>query len=389
VADGQLAGDRKTAALAAAAALWVTGAWLAPSGWWHLLSLALLGLALLPHHRSACRWWRQSRWGWALAALVGWQILSVLWSTDGGARELLDADEVSVLVSALGIVERTRAWRRALIPLIVWVALFSAVLGLLVFYFVHDRGLAAERFRIPWIHLTGLNAVLTGLLCSFGAVAALGEGARSVGRHDRGVCLVAAGFCVFGVLATRSRGALLALAAGIVVLVWFERRRILPGLLAVVAAVAAHALAMTSGKEATDLLQRGATGRFEIYEWFHGRMDVVDFVVGKGFGTATVIPESQLGWFVEHPHSAYLAQFYLTGAIGLGLLAVVLGAAALSGLRTARRGAAVWLALFATGATGVLFDTALVFSIFTSPRIEPMLVLLPAVFVVIAPDEAP
>ncbi|NNC89017.1 MAG: hypothetical protein HKN82_11215 [Akkermansiaceae bacterium] len=335
---------------------------------------------MIPHARDGLRWWRATKWAWAVGALLAWQLASLLWSDGGGWWMLLDAAGVLAVVTALGLVAGRPDWRRALIPVMVWVALFSALLALVVFYLLHGRSLGGERLRLPWIHGDGLNAVLTGLLCAAGAVAALGEGARGRDRFDRVVCLAAAGCCVFAVLATRSRGALLALLAGAIVLAWFERRRLVAGLLAAGCAAGVYFVILFSGGgEAAALLERGAAGRMDIYLWFLGRMGGMEWIAGAGAGTAAVIAEDQLGWFVEHPHSAYLTQLYLTGGIGLALLLVVLGGAAWRGLREAAPADAVWLALLATGAMGVLFDTSLIFSLLTTPRLEPVLVLLPAV----------
>ena len=94
------------------------------------------------------------------------------------------------------------------------------------------------------------------------------------------------------------------------------------------------------------------------------------------------IPEGELGWFVHHPHSSYLTQFLLTGALGLAGMLLLIAWAGRYALAEAGRNNSLWLALLASGAVAMIFDCAQMFSLYSAPRIEFLLVAVPAALVV-------
>ncbi len=61
-----------------------------------------------------------------------------------------------------------------------------------------------------------------------------------------------------------------------------------------------------------------------MYGWFFKQMSGWEGLFGKGMATTATVAEEEFGWFIQHPHSSYLTQFYLTGLLGSGLLLLVL-----------------------------------------------------------------
>ena len=201
---------------------------------------------------------------------------------------------------------------------------------------------------------------------------------QGISRHHVGLLAT----LVFALMATQSRGAMLACGVGLAALAWFGGRRLWPALATVTVTVLAwFAVTWAFGGEGS-LVERGATGRFEIYRWFLARLEFPAVLVGQGMGTPPIIPEEELGWLVNHPHSGYLTQLLLTGAIGLVLLFVVIAVPARVAWREARDGNPLWFALIASGATAMIFDCAQVFSVYSGPRLELLLVAVPSALVI-------
>ncbi|NIP95829.1 MAG: O-antigen ligase family protein [Akkermansiaceae bacterium] len=193
--------------------------------------------------------------------------------------------------------------------------------------------------------------------------------------------LVVLAILVFGLMATLSRGAMLAGGAGLGVLVFFLRKAMWPALVAATIAVLAFLAVLQGSEAAAGIVERGSTGRLEIYRWFLERVTMPEALVGKGMATAVTISEEEFDWFVHHPHSSYLAQFLLTGVIGLAMMLAVIGWAGRETLAQARHREVLWLALLVGGSVAVLFDCAQVFSIYSAPRIELLLIAVPAALV--------
>lgn len=372
--------------LAAAVGVWLGGyflddGWEQRREWWLLLPLLVLCADLL------VKTIRETRWLWAVAALLGFQTLSRLWS--GGAEPVagwFDVAAVFSLTCALVLIGRGEILGPALIVWLTILSVFVTVISLVAFYGPGGHHFVAERFRNVFIYRNepapGLNPVLTGMLCGFGAMGAAWFARRGSGtRLARGCWLLAVAVLVFGVLASGSRGAMLAAAAGLLVLVWFQRGAMLPVLVACAVSATVYFAAAVRSDAAAGLIERGSTGRLDIYRWFVARMDLLDVLLGRGMASSASIPEEELGWFVDHPHSSYLAQFYLTGLLGLAMLFVVLAGPARRALGEARCHDALWLALLAHGAVALLFDCAQIFSLHSAPRLEYLLVVVPAALV--------
>ena len=86
-----------------------------------------------------------------------------------------------------------------------------------------------------------------------------------------------------------------------------------------------------------------------------------------------------LGWYVHHPHSSFLTPLVHTGIPGLLLLVAFCCGAMWTAWRSREHGAAAF-SLLAFGLTGLLMDGAQIASMFSVPRIENLLILVPAVF---------
>lgn len=369
--------------LAVALGLWLAGFWVAQDGWYHRRALAWLVPFLLLGADRVIRTAGAIRWLWAVALLLGWQALSRIWAEPplveaGGAG---DAVAVLLLGAALAAVGRRKSFG-------VWIIGGLAILGTVVvvyslgaFYGGPAHALASDRFRNVLVYrdlFGGLNPVLTGMLCASGAVAAAWFTLRNNGRRGQIPWSLMLAVLVFGMLASQSRGPALGFGAGVGILLFFERRACLSAGITIVAAVGGYVLAVLWSGEATDVIERGTTGRVAIYQWFLERLSGMELLAGWGFGTVSEIPEEELGWFVHHPHSSYLTQLVLGGVLGLGLLLVVLGWSLREAWREGTRGQSLWMALLACGLGSLLFDGAEMFTLHSAPRLELLLVVVPA-----------
>ena len=183
----------------------------------------------------------------------------------------------------------------------------------------------------------------------------------------------------FAMMATQSRGSILATCGGTTVLLWQRRQYARAAVIAALAGVLAYlAVFWLSGAEsAPDLVSRGSSGRMEIWNIYLDRLHGIEWLLGEGF--AVPLEESVLGWYVHHPHSSFLTQLVHTGIPGLLLLVAFCCGAMWTAWRSREHGAAAF-SLLAFGLTGLLMDGAQIASMFSVPRIENLLILVPAVF---------
>lgn len=364
--------------LAVGIGLWLCG-YFVVDGWEHRRAVRWLVPILLLNCDILVRTMRESRWLWAVAGLLAFQALSRWWSV--GNEPVSNGFDVlavlALLISLVAIGRREDAGNWMLGGLAVLaggVALFS----LAGFYGSEGRHLATDRLRNVLIYENGLNPVLTGMLCGFGAVAAAWFAGREQWVARRGLWLACLAVLIFSLMATQSRGAMLAGGAGLAVLALFLRKAVLPAVVTCAVTVGTYFLLVARSDADLNLIERGSTGRLEIYHWFLERVSAMEVLIGSGMSADVTIAKVELGWFVDHPHSSYLTQFVLTGALGLALLLFVIGWPVLRALGAARRQEALWLALLASGAVAVLFDCGQMFSLYSAPRIEFLLVAVPA-----------
>lgn len=372
------AGVIRRSALAVAGGVWLAGFHFFYDGFYHMaafwLVLAPLAVANVDLLTGGDR-----RWRGLLLLLLAWQLgcgvihLGEAWSDRDGLRDVVAVLILGLVV--LGIVDRPWGWwscRAAVFVSGVVVSLWS----LWQFYPLSDLGLGDARLRNVLIYPTGLNAVLTGLLAGFSMVAGLDLHPRD--SRWRWPTLAGLAVLAFAVMATQSRGAMLGCMAGLVVMLVFRGRRVLPELAACGAGVVAYLAVFAwtgDGTAGPDLVERGATGRWEIWQTYLGNLEGAEWWIGTG-GVAP-LGESVLGWFVHHPHGSWVSQLVWCGIPGLLLLGALVALAAWNGWRGAARDATP-LALLAFGVAGLIFDGAQIVSLASVPRIEPLLVFVPA-----------
>ena len=377
--------ERREVLLAVVLGLWLAGFWVARDGWHHRRAFILLVPFLLlgaDHILAAAR---TVRWLWAVALLVGWQALSRVWAEPplGHAGEFGDAVAVVLLGLALVAVGRMGALAEQIMAGLAALGAAVTVFSLWAFYGDPAHGLAPDRFRNVLVYRgEGLNPVLTGMLCSSGAVAAGWFTLRREGRRAGALWALVLAVLVFGLMASQSRGAMLGFGAGFGTLLLLERRKCLAAVVSTAFSVAVYFLALAvtpqGGDAAGGLIERGSSGRLAIYQWFLERLPGLEVLTGWGFGTVSEIPKEELGWLVHHPHSSFLTQLVLGGLVGMGLLLLVLCWSFRDSLRLGMLGQSLWAPLLACGLGSLLFDGAEIFSLHSVPRLEFLLVVVPA-----------
>ena len=370
--------------LAGVLGLWVGGFWIAEDGWYHRRGLWVAVPFIVLAADRIVGAVSEVRWLWVVALLLGWQSLSRLWATPpplevGG---VVDACAVLGLAAGCVVIGRTKA-------LGFWVVGGLAILGavvvvysLVAFYGSPARDLGVHRLRNMLVYEEGLNAVLTGMLCAAGAVAGAWFTLSSKGRAGKILWAVVLGIFVFGVMASQSRGPILGLMAGLGVIFFFKRRASLRVGLIVGGAAGVYFLLTVWTAGSGEVLERGSTGRLAIYQWYVERISGLEFLFGRGFGTDSSIPAEELGWFVHHPHSSYLTQLVLGGALGVVLLLAVLAWSWHEAWRQGTRGECLWAALLGCGLITLLVDGAEIFTLHSVPRLEWLMVAFPAALAV-------
>jgi hypothetical protein len=370
---------------AAALGLWLSAFWFLSGERSHRSLLAWLVIpSLFLVSRELFTVARSSRWLWLAAALLGWQTLSRLWSGDFNAPQGWSLDLLLVfgLLCALLATARAPVMWRVVFPALAFVSAVVAAATIVMFYLSDGRNLCDHRLRNMFFYKNGLNAVCTGFLFAFGALIAAWQTSQPAIRGARAAQITACVLSLLGLLATQSRGPMLMFALGLLCLLAFERKRALPALVAVSATSLVYFGALLwvgAGREAMlDLVERGSTGRFAIYQWFLSHMSLRDVFIGTGMARPPTLPQETLGWRVFHPHSIYLTQFYQTGIIGVGLLLALIARAGQSALALARRGESLWFCLLFGGCVALIFDGGQVFTVYSVARIEILLVAVPA-----------
>ena len=360
---------------------WVAGYWLfkgryEQASWclWVLLPVSLWnGRRILDLWRGVPREWR----GWWILfwSLIVWQFLATgfraghWWNESGAGKDSL---LLFALVSGLAMIGRDDKFRRGL-----WNAVFAAgsiavLLSLFVFY--SKIGMNEERFRLCWRGLPGFDAVTTGIFT--GMALMIGLMGASESRWWRAFVMAALALLGFGLAASESRGALLAVSAGIA---WWllKNHRSWSKLVWPLFGFSAYwILVGFVGQGRSGLVERGSSGRFEIYPSYLSQITGDDWIFGKG--RIWMLPDSVLGWLVHHPHNAYLGQLAGYGIIGLGLMLATLSWAFVK-LRGSPEAA-----ILVFGMVTLLFDGGMVFSMYSTARWEALVVLVPLVLGVAA-----
>lgn len=358
---------------------WVAGFWLfkgrnEQAAWcvWILFPVAVWnGRRVLDLWRGVSR---EARGWWVLFwSLIGWQFLVTglrggnWWAGAGAGRDVL---LVFALVSGLVMVGRDGQGRSLLWKVVFVAGAIAVLVSLIVFY--SEIRLHEERFRLCWRRWPGFDAVTTGIFTGMALMVGLATGESGPRWWTRCVCAALA-VLGFGLAASESRGPLLAVGAGAVwwlsgnVRSW--RRLGWP-----LAGFAAYWVLV--GQGGGGLIERGSSGRFDIYQTYLSQMSGADWLVGRG--EVWMLPESVLGWRVHHPHNAYLGQL-----VGYGMVALLLLLAMLAwGFLKMRRSPES--AILAFGLVTLLFDGGMVFSMISTARWEALVVMVPLVLGVAA-----
>lgn len=322
-------------------------------------------------------WYRERDWVWlGVFGLVEWQFwITGLRTGDwwGGAGSGRDFVMMTVLLSLLALCARRPDLSRWLREGTFVIASVAVLASLLIFY--QDYGLSEQRFRLNWRYREGFNAVTTGVLVGFALLLGL--------RRDKQNWLFATALMILGfaLAGTESRGALLAVVAGVgVALAQAFFRKEGPGLKGPLLLscgagglgfVVYWAGASLLAQDAGGMVARGSAGRLEIYQHYLGNLSAIDWLLGQG--QVTPLGPEVLGWTVHHTHSAYLGQLVAFGAVGLfGLLALL---ATVSW----RVRASSYLPLIVFGAVACLFDGGVVFSALSMARWEVLVLAVPLV----------
>lgn len=367
-------------ALAVVGIFWLAGFHFFYDGFYHMAAFWLVLAPLAVANLDLLAMGEDGRWKRLLGLLLAWQLGCGLIRAGAGVpvvEGLRDVAAVVLLVVAVlavaGLAWGWKACRAAIFT----AAVATSGWALVEFYFLPGLGLDEARLRNVLIYPIGLNAVLTGLLAGFSMVAGF-DLARADSRWRwwvRGGLMVLS----FALMATQSRGAILATVAGLGVVTLFRRRQVLPELLAVLAGVIVFlgSFIRASGSGGgPNLIERGATGRLDIWRAYLDGLEGAHWWVGTGW--VPPLDESVVGWFVHHPHAGWVSQIVWCGIPGLLLLIAFLGLAGASGWQRSKVDATP-LALLVFGIVGLIFDGGQVVSLASAPRIEPLLVLVPAV----------
>ena len=281
----------------------------------------------------------------------------------------------------------------------------AALISIVLCYLVLPQHQAGERLMNLLVH-GGLNPVCTGLIFGFSAVwlAALMEG-RAI-PLPRWLGWSTVGLLHFAAFLSGSRGAMLALACGHLVLLLTRGWR--RGGAAACVFVITAALYFTSAplfariqhwRESAPLvavmaaphhvthpfqkvMERGDNSRLEIYRAGWHAVDNVWMGAGqwgvRGLWQCELQSKTSI-MMMSHLHSVFFATFVHGGIIGAALLLVVLARGIQCAHRLARTGDATWISLLAFGCGGLLFDGESLTSLATAPRFEGLLFWLPLI----------
>ena len=354
---------------------WVAGYWLFKGH--HEQALWFLWVLLPVSLWNGRRFWdlwrvvpQEWRGWWVLFwSLIVWQFAVTgfraghWWNEPGAGKDTL---MTFVLASGLVIVGRNdqaRSW--------MWKGVFAAgsaavLASLLTFY--TEIQINEERFRLCWRRWPGFDAVTTGIFTGMALMVGLITG-ENASRWWKPCFCAALALLGCGLAASESRGALLAVMAGAV---WWLLKNIRSWRRLAWPLIGFAAYWFFTGftdRGRSGLVERGSSGRFDIYHSYLSQMEGSDWVVGKG--QVWMLPESVLGWLVHHPHNAYLGQLAGYGIIGLMIMLVALA----WGFIKIRKAPESTILVF--GLITLLFDGGMVFSMYSTARWEALVVMVP------------
>lgn len=313
-----------------------------------------------------------------------------------------------VFLGGLWLVCRKNSAPRTLTQTLMWCGLLAAVAGIVWWRFVLSPDDPGARLRNPFVH-GGLHPVATAITIGFALVCAASAYGTAQTRRTRVICLVIIAVQCLAIMLTLSRGALLALACGLAVLLpaagW--RKAGPPVLTAAAMAVTFQFLApllapapvtqqITPGKGPVEVINlatltnnpareyfaRADSGRSTFYSIGLSCMDSWDkHITGAGLWGPELKLESLTVDRIDHLHSLFVATYVHGGVIGLAMLLMMIGPGLVKSWRLARAGEPQWLAFLAYGLGGLIFDGQSACSLVTHPRFENLILWFPLVAV--------
>jgi O-antigen ligase len=284
-------------------------------------------LTLLPLVAWQCR--RPPRTGlaaWLALSLIAWSGVTLLWSEGSFHRRIgfaLGTLCTAAFVVALQSVFADPVWRRRWSSVLIWAAAGNAAWSLL----------AGAASLLAGLRILGWGVtrqpILGGAVMSLAYLTALSRAsAPDCPPRRQNLYLAASLVMAAFVLAMQSRGALLAVAGGTILLIAARPWRLRAGAALLAAMAAWFIAAPTALREHVSrlILERGTSHRFEIWRVTWGLIRQKPIF---GHGLAATVPPSQTGF----PHSLILSLLFYSGVIGLALFAAL---ASLAGFRLAK-----------------------------------------------------
>ncbi|MES2705728.1 MAG: O-antigen ligase family protein [Verrucomicrobiota bacterium] len=332
---------------------------------------------------------------------LGWMWSSMFrdvpnsWAARTGA--VLNAAAITSFLAGIWRVARRPSRLDWMLRGTIGMAVLSALISIPVFYGSMGKILAVDRLEnvIPYCG-TGLYAVNSALLWAFAAVAAAAAFTQTRNIRDRTLLLSALAVLSGAVFLTQTRGALLGIGAGMLVLIltrpvlrWSPALSVIAvagwmfqNLPAILPKAIPHVIVGTppGGASPTgSLIARSDSGRFALYKELWSRIEgTLEIIFGRGFWARDNTLPGELSWQAPHPHGAFISTGFHGGIVGLVLLGILLHAGAKHCAWLAKTGLDVrWLALLAMGCASLCFDGHTLALMTTIPLFEPLLFWLP------------
>ncbi|HEX2750916.1 MAG TPA: hypothetical protein VHM91_23115 [Verrucomicrobiales bacterium] len=309
-----------------------------------------------------------------------------------------------VYLVALWLIGRRGKSARVLVQAVAWAGFAAAAAALYYWWWIQSVEEPGARLRNPLVH-SGLHPVTTGITIGFATVAAAALYGGTLSRGVRVLLTPAVGVMCLAVLLTLSRGALLAMSAGLLALplallasmplrsAWKKAGPPVLMAAAVISAFLMFAGALAPDPPAAapvdvvlsdhvvqDYFRRGDSGRANFHRCGLECLDSWDkHLTGAGLWVAEAELEKRTGGHIDHLHSVFVATYVHSGLIGLSMLALLL----LMGFRRAwalaRAGQPVWLVLLVCGITTLIYDGQSACSLRTHARFENLVLWFPLI----------
>ena len=319
-----------------------------------LIALALLQLVTSSRHRASQRARTLDQPAWSrhpviLGAMVGFVALGMMsasWAVnEAQVRTIVERLLTEALMFvAIGVfLMRTRQY----------VALASTVLVAGVLSTLAGMAIGNEEFGRLVGTFTDPNEYAAAMVVSI----ALGYGALGVARSSlgRGACMAGMAICAYGIMASQSRGGLIALVVSAVVIVLSsrgrERVRLLGASSLAVAAAIAMLVVTPMGQQLLDRVNHdGSSGRDDLWEIAYSQFKD-EPVHGVGLGNYPAVAARYISATIQHSelvnnnaprtvHNAYLeiaAELGIAGLVTFGTFVFGSLLLCVRGLRRARR----------------------------------------------------